>query len=70
MVSFQYEERKCAVIQSLSDHFSCTELLTPVEYREKDWSKETYNGGCPVDIVTPGAMKYYNELSTPFMRYE
>ena len=57
------------MLHSLSGHFSCAELLKPIDYREKDWSQEPNNGGCPVNIVTPGAMRYYKELSTPFMRY-
>lgn len=44
---------------SLAEFFNCPEMLSPVEYAEKDWAKEPYNGGCPVNFITGGAMKYF-----------
>jgi len=44
------------------------ELKHPIDYREKDWAKEKYNGGCPTDVVNTGVMKYYNELKAPLGR--
>jgi len=61
-------ERKGAVLQTLA-YFFGNEALDPLEYAEKLWSEEPYNGGCPVNIVTTGMMKYYSKLiRTPFGR--
>ncbi|XP_067936733.1 amine oxidase [flavin-containing] A-like [Watersipora subatra] len=65
------EERRSAVLKSLSEHFQIKELLQPIEYVEKDWAKESYNGGCPVNTVSPGAMKFYSQLqATTYSRVE
>lgn len=35
----------------------------------KDWSKEPWNGGCPINYVTPGALSIYGHcLKEPFER--
>lgn len=26
----------------------------------KDWSKEDYSGGCPVNVMAPGLLMYYH----------
>lgn len=53
-----FEERQAAVKKSLSMFFG-PECMSPLDYAEKDWSKEVYNGGCPVYTVTPGVMSYF-----------
>ena len=52
------------LLYSLSGHFSCTDLLEPIDYVENNWSQEPFNSGCS----PPDAMTYYKKLSTPFMR--
>lgn len=54
------EERKSAVLLSLAKFFG-TEAAQPLEYAEKIWSEEPYNGGCPVNLATPGMMQYFNK---------
>lgn len=34
----------------------------------QDWALESDNGGCPVNIMTPGAMTFHSGLRTPFFR--
>ena len=35
----------------------------------QDWSKEAWNGGCPVNVMVPGAMTNYGDcLREPFLR--
>ena len=37
----------------------------------KDWSKEKWNGGCPVNVMVPGAVINYGDcLREPFHRWE
>lgn len=45
----------------LAEMFSCPEMREPMDYYEKDWSKEAYNGGCPTNVTSPGVMKYYSD---------
>lgn len=63
-----FEERKQAVLVQLSK-FLGDEALTPIEYSEKRWHLEPYNGGCPIDTVPPGMMRYFSSgLREPFRR--
>uniref|UniRef100_T1IXY1 Amine oxidase n=1 Tax=Strigamia maritima TaxID=126957 RepID=T1IXY1_STRMM len=50
-------ERKAAVLQCLAIFFG-NDALEPIDYAEKVWSEEPYNGGCPVNVMVPGVMKY------------
>ena len=35
----------------------------------QDWSQETWNGGCPVNVMAPGAVINYGDcLREPFNR--
>ena len=52
---FQPQDRRRAVLHSLSEFFG-PEALDPLEYSEKNWNDEPYNGGCPVSVGTPGMM--------------
>ncbi|CAH1793816.1 unnamed protein product [Owenia fusiformis] len=62
------DERKSAVLKSLVEYFG-PEADQCVMYMEKDWGKESYNGGCPVSTVGPGAMTYFaSGLRRPFGR--
>ena len=48
-------ERKRAVLTQLARWFG-DRALDPIEYIEKDWSAETFSGGCPVANFPPGIM--------------
>ncbi|XP_033630696.1 probable flavin-containing monoamine oxidase A isoform X1 [Asterias rubens] len=64
----QPEVRRNAVLDSLAE-FIGPKAKEPLDYLEKDWALEPYNGGCPINIMTPGAMTYfYKGLRTPFGR--
>ncbi|XP_068191564.1 probable flavin-containing monoamine oxidase A [Antennarius striatus] len=52
-------ERRKAVISSLS-RFLGPEAESFIQYKEKDWAKEEYNGGCPVNVMAPGLLTYYH----------
>ncbi|XP_022093603.1 probable flavin-containing monoamine oxidase A [Acanthaster planci] len=61
------QTRKQAVLDSLAE-FLGPKARDPLDYCEKDWALESYNGGCPVNIMTPGAMTFHSGLRTPFFR--
>ncbi|XP_035391620.1 probable flavin-containing monoamine oxidase A [Electrophorus electricus] len=52
-------ERKDAVIASLVKYLGL-EAASYIHYEEKDWSKEEYSGGCPVNVMVPGMLTYYH----------
>ena len=40
-----------------------------VFFPTQDWGKEPYNGGCPVNVMSPGAISYfYDGLTQPLDR--
>ncbi|XP_018589942.2 probable flavin-containing monoamine oxidase A [Scleropages formosus] len=53
------EDRRDAVIQSLVKYLG-PEASDFIHYAEKDWAKEEYNGGCPVNVMVPGMLTYYH----------
>lgn len=53
------EERRDAVISSLVKYLG-PEASTYIHYAEKDWGKEQYSGGCPVNVMTPGMLTFYH----------
>lgn len=55
----QMEERKEAVLQTLAATLG-DEALNAIDYRDKDWSKESYNGGCPGTVMRPRTILYYH----------
>uniref|UniRef100_A0A8C1WIV5 Amine oxidase n=1 Tax=Cyprinus carpio TaxID=7962 RepID=A0A8C1WIV5_CYPCA len=62
------EERRDAVISSLVKYLG-PEASTYIHYEEKDWAKEEWSGGCPVNVMTPGMLTYYHpSLRKPFGR--
>ncbi|XP_050976399.1 amine oxidase [flavin-containing] isoform X2 [Labeo rohita] len=62
------EERRDAVISSLVKYLG-PEASTYIHYEEKDWAKEEWTGGCPVNVMTPGMLTYYHpSLRKPFDR--
>lgn len=65
---FQPEARKAVVLSSLSEFFCSDQMLNPIDYLEKDWAKEPYNGGCPVNFVSSGVMSQYSQQATAFHR--
>ena len=61
------EERKEAVLDCLVALFGKEARSELVSYEDKDWSKEDYTGGCPVGIMQPGCMVYFEHaLREPF----
>lgn len=49
-------DRKQAVLSQIAALFSAEDALTPLDYAERDWAREPYNGGCPVVRMLPGTM--------------
>ncbi|XP_037339784.2 probable flavin-containing monoamine oxidase A isoform X1 [Pungitius pungitius] len=52
-------ERRKAVISSLVKYLGL-EAASFIHYEEKDWAKEDYSGGCPVNVMAPGLLTYYH----------
>ncbi|MBN3317432.1 AOFA oxidase, partial [Atractosteus spatula] len=55
----ELEDRRDAVIQTLTK-FLGPEASNYIHYAEKDWAKEQYSGGCPVNIMVPGMITYFH----------
>ncbi|XP_028829091.1 probable flavin-containing monoamine oxidase A [Denticeps clupeoides] len=53
------EERRDAVVSSLVKYLG-PEASAYIQYVEKDWSEEEYNGGCPVNVMVPGMLTFYH----------
>ncbi|XP_030624997.1 probable flavin-containing monoamine oxidase A [Chanos chanos] len=54
------EDRRNAVVSSLVRYLG-PEASAFIHYEEKDWAKEEYSGGCPVNIMAPGMLMYYHQ---------
>ncbi|XP_059214605.1 LOW QUALITY PROTEIN: probable flavin-containing monoamine oxidase A [Centropristis striata] len=52
-------ERRKAVFSSLVKYLG-PEAESFIHYEEKDWAKEEYSGGCPVNVMAPGLLTYYH----------
>ncbi|KAM9323026.1 LOW QUALITY PROTEIN: putative flavin-containing monoamine oxidase A [Pholidichthys leucotaenia] len=52
-------ERRKAVIASLVRYLG-PEATSFIHYEEKDWAKEDYSGGCPVNVMAPGLLMHYH----------
>ncbi|KAF7656324.1 hypothetical protein LDENG_00042570, partial [Lucifuga dentata] len=52
-------ERRKAVLDSLVKYLG-PEAASSIHYEEKDWAKENYSGGCPVNVMAPGLLTYYH----------
>ncbi|KAM4527547.1 putative flavin-containing monoamine oxidase A [Odontesthes bonariensis] len=52
-------ERREAVLSSLVKYLG-PEAASLIHYEEKDWAKEDYSGGCPVNVMAPGLLTYYH----------
>ncbi|KAM8744265.1 putative flavin-containing monoamine oxidase A isoform 1-T1 [Acanthopagrus schlegelii] len=52
-------ERRNAVVSSLVKYLG-PEAASFIHYEEKDWAKEDYSGGCPVNVMVPGMLTYYH----------
>lgn len=69
MFLLQPEQRKLAVLQCLAEFFG-TEAFDVIDYSEKNWNEEAFNGGCPVSVATPGVIsRIVPGLRSPFKRY-
>eukprot|EP00794_Sanderia_malayensis_P003686 gene3686-4203_t len=63
------QDQKKSIVNSLVLLFGDA-AGNPIDIRIKDWSKEPWNGGCPVSLMSPGSMTTYglNTLREPFHR--
>lgn len=62
------EMKKKAILKALKLYFG-QEAEHPLDVSVKDWSKEKWNGGCPVNVMVPGAVINYGDcLREPFHR--
>ena len=62
------EARKQAVLSSYERWFG-PQAATPLAHTDKDWSKETWTGGCPIAIAGPEVLSQYGEaLRAPIGR--
>ncbi|XP_026153844.1 probable flavin-containing monoamine oxidase A isoform X2 [Mastacembelus armatus] len=57
--SKEAEQRRTAVLSSLVKYLG-PEAASFIHYEEKDWAKEDYSGGCPVNVMAPGLLTYYH----------
>ncbi|CAI4223597.1 unnamed protein product [Auanema sp. JU1783] len=60
------EERCNLVTNDLMRFFGEKAMLEFVDYKDKVWSKEPFNGGCPVSSLPPGCMEYWQSYRDPF----
>ncbi|XP_023193750.1 probable flavin-containing monoamine oxidase A [Xiphophorus maculatus] len=51
-------ERRTAVLSSLVKYLG-PEAASCIHYEEKDWAKEEFSGGCPVNVMAPGLLTFY-----------
>ncbi|KAI1905007.1 hypothetical protein AGOR_G00011520 [Albula goreensis] len=62
------EDRRDGIILSLQKYLG-PEASGFIHYEEKDWAREEFSGGCPVNIMTPGMLSFYHpSLRKPFGR--
>jgi monoamine oxidase len=63
-----YDFRKNEVINALVRYFG-TEAAEFIDYYEKNWNSEPFNGGCPnISVVSSGAMHDYARATRePFL---
>ncbi|XP_032222930.1 probable flavin-containing monoamine oxidase A isoform X1 [Nematostella vectensis] len=62
------EEKKDIIINCLSKYIG-TKALEPLDFVVRDWSSVEWNGGCPVDVMGPGAITNYGDcMRQPFER--
>ncbi|CAH1273987.1 MAOA [Branchiostoma lanceolatum] len=52
------DQRKAAVLRKFAEYFG-EEAKDPLDFAEKDWGMEPYNGGCPVNIMVPGLISSF-----------
>ncbi|XP_028406743.1 probable flavin-containing monoamine oxidase A [Dendronephthya gigantea] len=62
------DEQIKGIIKFLTNFFG-KEAENYLDFGIKDWSKEAWNGGCPVNYTTPGTLSIYGDcLKNPFGR--
>ncbi|CAI4228333.1 unnamed protein product [Auanema sp. JU1783] len=59
------EERKEAIVKDLERFFGVKCRTQMVDYVEKLWVHEPFNGGCPTVAVTPGNMDAFTTIRQP-----
>lgn len=55
------KRRKAAILDLLEDVVG-PGVRNVVDFRQRDWSKEPYNGGCFLKSLMPGTTKYFNNV--------
>ncbi|KAJ8346967.1 hypothetical protein SKAU_G00283680 [Synaphobranchus kaupii] len=53
------EDRRDSIILSLQKYLG-PEASLFIHYEEKDWAREEFSGGCPVNIMVPGMLSFYH----------
>ncbi|CAB3397339.1 unnamed protein product [Caenorhabditis bovis] len=61
-----FNERCNAVVTDLVRFFGEDALMQFLDYKDKVWAHEDYNGGCPNIYVPPGQMDAYQVIREPF----
>lgn len=65
---FQPEDRQVILLNILETYLG-QNVRDFLEFQQKDWSTEPYNGGCFLKYLVPGSTRYFNqELREPFDR--
>ncbi len=62
------EERKSAVVKDLA-RFLGDQVFAFIDYEDKSWHTEPYNGGCPVTCLPAGNMEYFMRIREPIDRF-
>ncbi|XP_061118056.1 probable flavin-containing monoamine oxidase A [Conger conger] len=63
------DDRRNSVIHSLQKYLG-PEASVFIHYEEKDWAREEFSGGCPVNIMAPGMISFYHpSLRKPCGRF-
>ena len=55
-ITLTADERMKAVAKEYAEIFCCPQMLTPINYVDKDWTEEEYSGGCYVSHFPPGVL--------------
>lgn len=64
------DERKATLAKHYAKLFKDERMLTPCDYKEKNWAEEPWVGGCYCAFPLPGAMMKYKSLPLLFEPYQ
>lgn len=67
--SLQSEDRRDVLLNLLQIHLG-EKVREYIEFQQKDWSQESYNGGCFLKSLVPGSTRFFSQdLREPFDRW-